>query len=70
MRVRDAAADIEFLAADLDDASIELDPACAVMCMRLLSDGSASPLLNPAFSTSEDFLRARIRQIRSGFRPA
>ena len=68
VRVRDAAPDIEALAADLDDASLELDPACAVMCMRLLSDGSTSPLLNAAFSASD--LRARVRQIRSGFRPA
>jgi hypothetical protein len=68
MRLRDAAADIESLAVDLDDASLELDPACAVACMRLLSDGSTSPLLNPAFSTPD--LRARIRKIQAGFRPA
>jgi hypothetical protein len=68
LRFRNAAADIESLAADLDDASLELDPACAVACMRLLSDGSTSPLLNPAFSTSD--LQARVRKIRSGFRPA
>jgi hypothetical protein len=68
LRLRDAAADIESLAADLDDASLELDPVYAVACMRMLSDGSTSPLLNSAFPTSD--LRAQVRKIRSGFRRA
>jgi len=37
----------------------------AVACARLLSDIPASPLLNPAAPVV--VLRARIRQIRSGF---
>lgn len=67
-RVVLAAAELEELACQLEDDELALDPACAVACMRLLSDLSASPLLNPALPLEE--LRSRIRQIRSGFRQA
>jgi hypothetical protein len=64
-RVMLAAEELEALACELEDDELALDPACAVACMRLLSDLSASPLLNPALPPEE--LRSRIRQIRSGF---
>ena len=64
-RVHAAASDLEALASELDDEQLELDPACAVACMRLLSDLAASPLLNPALPPDE--LRSRVHQIRSGF---
>ena len=56
--------ELDALASELDEADIELDPACAVACKRLLSD-LESPLLDPAGSTED--LRSRVRQIRSGF---
>ena len=57
--------ELEALAAELEDDGLELDPVAAVACARLLSDIPASPLLNPAAPVV--VLRARIRQIRSGF---
>jgi hypothetical protein len=66
-RVAVAADELEALAADLDDASLALDPACAVACVRLLTDVEGSPLLNQALPPEE--LRCRVRQIRSGFGP-
>ena len=64
-RVMLAAEELEALACELEDEELVLDPACAVACMRLLSDVSASPLLNPALPP--ELLRSRVRQIRSGF---
>lgn len=66
-RVLSVAAELEALASELEDGDLALDPACAVACLRLLSDFPQSPLLNQALP-SED-LRSRIRQIRSGFMP-
>jgi len=66
-RVSAAAEELEALASELDDGELALDPACAVVCMRLLSDPAESPLLNQALPPEE--LRSRVRQIRSGFRP-
>ena len=60
-----AAAELEALASELDDEELELDPACAVACMRLLSDVVTSPLLNSALPPQD--LRSRVVQIRSGF---
>ena len=65
-RVRPAAAELEALASELTDDGLELDPACAVACQRLLSDLGASPLLNASRPPEE--LRSRVRQIRAGFR--
>jgi hypothetical protein len=62
-----AADELESLAAELDDSALALDPAAAVACMRLLTDLGESPLLNPALPPED--LRARVRQIRCGFRP-
>ncbi len=64
-RVTVVASELEALAADLDDAALELDPACAVACVRLLSDSERSPLLIAASPVEE--LRSRIIQIRFGF---
>jgi hypothetical protein len=66
-RVRAAAAELEALARELEDETLELDPACAVACSRLVTDVAASPLLNPQLP-SED-LRSRVTQIRAGLRP-
>ena len=67
-RIVAAAAELEALAAELDDDELALDPACAVACMRLLSDLAASPLLNPQLPPED--LRSRVRQIRLGFASA
>lgn len=64
-RVDAAAEELEALASELDDGELTLDPACAVACMRLLSDPAESPLLNPALPAED--LRSSVRQIRSGF---
>jgi hypothetical protein len=60
-------AEVDELVADLLDERLELDPASAMLCVRLLDDLEGSPLLNPARPTEE--LRSRIRQIRAGFAP-
>lgn len=60
-----AADELEGLAADLEDEGLELDPASAVACQRLLSDPTESPLFNPALPSAS--LRERVRHIRSGF---
>jgi hypothetical protein len=66
-RVHAAQRELEQLARELDDAELELDPACAVACRRLLSDVELSPLLNRAVPPDE--LRSRARRIRAGFTP-
>jgi hypothetical protein len=65
-RLAAARPELEALAAELEDDELELDPASAVACMRLLSDVLESPLLNGA--TPAEDLRSRVRQIRGGFR--
>lgn len=67
-RVMLAMDELEALACELEDDELALDPACAVACMRLVSDVSESPLLNP--DLPPELLRWRIRQIRSGFEAA
>jgi hypothetical protein len=64
-RVRAAVDDLEALASELEDEQLALDPACAVACMRLLSDPHVSPLLNPVLPPED--LRSHVFQIRSGF---
>ena len=61
------AVELEELASELEDETLTLDPACAVVCARLLSDPYGSPLLNATLGPEE--LRSRVRQIRSGFVP-
>jgi hypothetical protein len=55
------------LATELDDDGLDLDPATAVACMRLLRDPVESPLLAPGAAPDE--LRDRVRHIRAGFTP-
>jgi hypothetical protein len=55
------------LAEELADPQLELDPACAAACSRLLTDEVTSPLINSGLPAEE--VRSRIVQIRSGFRP-
>jgi hypothetical protein len=65
-RFASAVEELEALASELEDVGLRLDPACAVACMRLLSDPE-SPLFDPRASPIE--LRAYVRRIRSGFTP-
>jgi hypothetical protein len=70
-RVRRAAGDLEALASELEDEALDLEPASAVACLRLLTDPALSPLINPVLPPED--LRSRIFQIRGGFtgrRPA
>jgi hypothetical protein len=66
-RMAPVAAELAALASELEDGDLELDPACAVACTRLLTDYELSPLLNSALSA--DDLPSKLRQIRSGFTP-
>jgi hypothetical protein len=63
-RLREAAAELDALAAELDDDGLVLDPACAVACARLVSDAVLSPLLNATLPPED--VRSRVRQIRAG----
>jgi len=64
-RIGAAAEDLQLLATELEDDNLELDPACAVACLRLFDDLEGSPLLNSNWPPDE--LRSRVRQIRAGF---
>jgi hypothetical protein len=64
-RVVEYAHDLEDLARDLEDERLELDPACALACRRLLSDATVSPLLNN--SLPGEGVRPWILRIRAGF---
>ena len=57
-------AEMQALASELDDASLALDPACAVACAWLL-DEPGSALVDTEQPT--EALRLSIRHIRSGF---
>lgn len=61
----DAVSELEALAHDLEDGELALDPASAVACLRLVSEPTQSPLLNPALP--RDGLRFTARRIRAGF---
>jgi hypothetical protein len=65
-RITAVARQLEALASELGDDKLELDPAAAVACARLLEDYAESPLLNPDLPPDE--LRSRVCQIRAGFR--
>ncbi|HEY8778120.1 MAG TPA: hypothetical protein VIM33_16790, partial [Gaiellaceae bacterium] len=60
------AADLLELACELQDADCEVEPVSAAGCLRLLSDGAESPLLNPAVPVED--LRAALLRIRGGIR--
>ncbi len=65
VRIAAAAEDLEALASELERDELELDPAGAVACVRLLTDGATSPLLNSAVPAAD--LHSRLWQIRAGF---
>lgn len=64
-RIGALAGELEALACELEDDELAFDPASAVMCMRLLTEDDAGPLLDSTRASGE--LRFRVRQIRSGF---
>ena len=61
------AAQFAALAEELDDPLLELDPASAVACSRLLTDDVSLPLSQEALAAED--VRSRVVQIRSGFHP-
>lgn len=64
-RLEAAAAELVALADELEDEALELSPACAVACSRLVSEPTQSALLDPALPHDE--LRSSARRIRGGF---
>ena len=58
---------LEELACELEDPTLELDPSAALACRRLLTDPTVSPLFDETDSTDE--LRSSLSRIRAGFRP-
>ena len=63
-RLRFLQAELEDLAADLENPGLTLQPSSGVACFRLLCDPLARGLLDPAVSAEE--LRARIAEVRLG----
>lgn len=59
--------DLDAIATQLADDRLALDPVAAVACRRLLCEPGESPLFDSSRRSAE--LRARIRDIRSGFSP-
>jgi hypothetical protein len=64
-RLAEVADQLDRLARALEDPERELDPARAIACRRLVSDASASPLLDTTRPLDE--LRAVIGRILEGF---
>ncbi len=58
---------LETLAAELEDDALDLDPACAVACARLVYEGD---LLLRDLAKVPAVARSRIARIRAGFTPA
>ena len=56
---------LEALVSELDDDTLELEPACAVACGRLLTDVAGRRLLDSSLSV--DDLLSTVHQIRAGF---
>lgn len=68
-RLEAVAAELELLAQELEDESLELDPAAAVACMRLFTGvDRRGPLFDEIVPVDE--LRARILHVLTGFAPA
>jgi hypothetical protein len=65
-RIVEFAEALEELARELEDEALDLDPACAIACRRLVTDPLASPLFNEALP-GED-VGSTIVRIRTGFR--
>jgi hypothetical protein len=57
-------AELQQLARDLENVNLDLSPACAVVCRRLLTDPTVSPLLNGGLA---DDVHEAIVQIEQGF---
>jgi hypothetical protein len=64
-RVVAVAEELKELAGALEDEELSFEPACAVLCRQLLTNGEESPLLNELVPIED--LRARVLQIRAGF---
>ena len=62
--ITEVANELEQLARDLEDVDLELSPACAIACRRLLTDPTVSPLLRGA---AADDLHESIVEIEGGF---
>jgi hypothetical protein len=60
----DVASELDQLARELEDVSLDLSPAAALACRRLLTDPTMSPLLNGA---DPDDIHGRIVEIERGF---
>ncbi len=58
---------LTLLAEELADPELELDPACAVACSKLVLDPLGSPLAD--WSLPAEDVRSRLVQIRAGFHP-
>jgi hypothetical protein len=56
--------ELEQLTRDLENADLELSPACAIVCRRHLTDPTVSPLLNGGLA---DDLHETIVEIERGF---
>jgi hypothetical protein len=67
VRIAEFAEELEELASALEDRDLELDPASAIACRRLVSDPTASPLLNNELPRED--IESSITRIRSGFGP-
>jgi hypothetical protein len=65
-RVAAVADQLELLACELEDDALDLDPACAVRCLELVTRYEDSPLLNELLPADE--VPVQLRQIRAGFR--
>ena len=59
--------ELEELARELEDTTLDLDPAAALACRRLLTEPVASPLFEEPDASRD--LRSCICSIRAGFRP-
>jgi hypothetical protein len=66
-RLGAVADELALLVAELEDETLDLDPACAVACKRLLCDPLTSPLLAPTGSAAD--VRSRLLRIHGGFAP-
>ena len=64
-QVDDATVELKALAEELEDGDLELHPACAIACLRLVSELTDSPLLSSAMP--RETLRSSVHRIRSGF---
>jgi len=63
-RVAAFAADIDEIARELEQPETDVDPVSAAACLRLLTHGADSPLLNPDLPIED--LRAALMRIRGG----